>query len=111
LHSHAKSPQIYKKSLLAVTGAGFISRYYHPNGYFSADVENQFIYRTLGRTGIKLPIISMGTNNTSNNALIRTDLDIKCIDATQYYTEDENMPDLNSTGEIYQSQYQCLKHG
>ncbi len=38
--------------------------------------ERKFIYRTLGKTGIKLPIISMGTHLTSNPNLVRTALDI-----------------------------------
>ena len=34
--------------------------------------ERKIIYRTLGKTGIKIPIISMGTGNTSNPALVRS---------------------------------------
>jgi predicted aldo/keto reductase-like oxidoreductase len=37
--------------------------------------ERKFIYRTLGKTGIKLPIISMGTHLTSDPNLVRTALD------------------------------------
>ena len=34
-----------------------------------------FIYRTLGKTGIKLPVISMGTMDETSEALVRTALD------------------------------------
>lgn len=37
--------------------------------------ERKFIYRTLGKTGIKLPIVSMGTHLTSDPNLVRAALD------------------------------------
>lgn len=37
--------------------------------------ERKFIYRTLGKTGLKLPIISMGVMNSDNPALIAAALD------------------------------------
>ncbi|NIM90646.1 MAG: hypothetical protein GTO17_06820, partial [Candidatus Aminicenantes bacterium] len=37
--------------------------------------ERKFICRTLGKTGIKLPIISMGTHLTSDPNLVRAALD------------------------------------
>ncbi len=46
-----------------------------------------FVYRTLGRTGIKLPIISMGTVDATTEALVRKALDegIAHIVTAQYY--------------------------
>ncbi len=44
----------------------------------SADQESsnkKFIYRTLGKTGIKLPIVSMGAQQTNNPNLVRAALD------------------------------------
>ncbi len=37
--------------------------------------EEQMIYRTLGKTGLKLPIVSMGVMNADNPALVRAALD------------------------------------
>ncbi len=47
----------------------------------------QIVYRTLGKTGIKLPIVSMGTMDATSEALIRTALDsgISHIATAQYY--------------------------
>jgi hypothetical protein len=36
----------------------------------------QKIYRTLGKTGIKLPVITMGVMNSDNPALMRAYLDV-----------------------------------
>ena len=33
--------------------------------------DNKIIFRTLGRTGIKLPIVSMGVMNANNPALLK----------------------------------------
>jgi predicted aldo/keto reductase-like oxidoreductase len=47
----------------------------------------KMVYRTLGKTGIKLPIVSMGTMDATSEALIRTALDsgISHIATAQYY--------------------------
>jgi predicted aldo/keto reductase-like oxidoreductase len=37
--------------------------------------EEKFVYRTLGRTGIKVPIVSMGTGDTDNPNLIKAAVD------------------------------------
>ena len=37
--------------------------------------ERKFVYRTLGKTGIKLPVINMGVMLTDNPNLIREALD------------------------------------
>jgi len=37
--------------------------------------KRKFIYRTLGKTGVKLPVISMGVLNTTDPSLIRAALD------------------------------------
>jgi len=81
-----------RNSLLAATGAGLISRHYRPDMHLSNPQENKFIYRTIGRTGIKLPIVSLGTNNTSNHALIRTALEkgIKLLATAGAYQNGNN---------------------
>lgn len=49
--------------------------------------KHKFVYRTLGKTGIKLPIVSMGTMDATSEALTRTALDagISHIATAQYY--------------------------
>lgn len=54
--------------------------------------ERKFIYRTLGRTGIKVPVIGMGMIQPSNPALVRAALDagIKHFDTTGIPAVQEN---------------------
>jgi len=49
--------------------------------------KHKLVYRTLGKTGIKLPIVSMGTMDAISEALVRTALDggISHIATAQYY--------------------------
>ena len=57
--------------------------------------EKKIVYRTLGKTGIKVPVISMGTNHLDNPNLVRAALDsgIVMIDTAQAYQrgQDEGM--------------------
>jgi len=49
--------------------------------------EKKIAYRTLGKTGLKLPIVSMGSMDATSEALLRTALDsgIRHIATAQYY--------------------------
>jgi predicted aldo/keto reductase-like oxidoreductase len=49
--------------------------------------ERKFVYRTLGKTGIKLPVMSMGVMNTDNYNLVRAALDsgFVMLDTAQTY--------------------------
>ena len=49
--------------------------------------KRKLVYRTLGKTGVKLPIVSMGTMDATSEALVRTALDsgIAHIATAQYY--------------------------
>ena len=49
--------------------------------------KRKMVYRTLGKTGLKLPIISMGTMDAISEALVRTALDagIRYIATAPYY--------------------------
>ncbi len=55
----------------------------------SADTDSKFIYRTLGNTGIKLPVVSMGVMNTDNPNLIKAALNAGIIhlDTARKYLE------------------------
>ena len=54
--------------------------------------ERKFIYRTLGKTGIKLPVISMGVMNANNPNLVRAALDagIVHLDTAHGYQRGRN---------------------
>lgn len=54
--------------------------------------ESKFIYRTLGRTGIKLPVVSMGVMNADNPNLVAAALDagIVMLDTAWGYQRGNN---------------------
>ena len=54
--------------------------------------EKKIVYRTLGKTGIKLPVINMGVMNTDNPALVRAALDsgVVMLDTAQTYQRGQN---------------------
>jgi len=54
--------------------------------------ERKIIYRTLGKTGIKIPIVSMGANRTQDSNLFRMALDngLKYIDTAYVYQGGRN---------------------
>ena len=54
--------------------------------------EKKFVYRTLGNTGIKVPVISMGVMNTDNPNLVRVALDsgMVLLDTAQVYQRGQN---------------------
>jgi len=54
--------------------------------------EEKMTYRTLGKTGIKLPVITMGVMNTSNPALVRAALEnnLYFLDTAQTYQRGTN---------------------
>lgn len=54
--------------------------------------EKKVIYRTLGKTGIKLPIVSMGALNANNPELVRAALDagIVLLDTAHSYQQGRN---------------------
>ena len=83
-----------KKSMLALTGAGiaqntFSSSLSDPNARHG---NKQFVYRKLGNTGIKLPVVSMGTGNCDNPNLVREALDkgVKLLATHEYYLNGNN---------------------
>lgn len=93
-----------KNSLLTVTGAGVASKTLSgTTGDLRQEVEEKkFVYRTLGKTGIKLPVISMGTAHTSNLNLIKKALDegVKLYATAEFYTNGNNQIML---GEVTQN--------
>ena len=67
--------QFIKQGLLGLTGAGLAAhslRTVKTRNSGSADKEiksGKIIYRTFGKTGIKIPVISMGTGDTITQIL------------------------------------------
>jgi predicted aldo/keto reductase-like oxidoreductase len=83
-----------KNSLFAITGAGLAGRS-HPGTerHNLPRGENRtHIYRTLGKTGIEIPVISMGTGNCDNPNLVREALDqgVKLLATSEYYQNGNN---------------------
>ncbi|MBN2184678.1 MAG: aldo/keto reductase [Candidatus Krumholzibacteriota bacterium] len=54
--------------------------------------KDDLVYRKLGGTGIELPVVSIGTGDTSDPGLIRAALDagVKLLATSQYYGEGRN---------------------
>ena len=89
-----------KISLLTAAGAGLASKSFSNHPISSIKEEKKIIYRTLGKTGIKIPIISMGTGNTNNPNLIREALNqgVKLFATSEYYQNGNNEKML---GEVF----------
>jgi predicted aldo/keto reductase-like oxidoreductase len=54
--------------------------------------EKKFAYRTLGKTGMKLPVINMGVMNTNDASLVKVALDsgMMMLDTAQTYQRGQN---------------------
>ena len=54
--------------------------------------ERKFVYRTLGKTGIRIPVVSMGVMNSDNPNLVRAALDagIVHLDTAWFYGRGRN---------------------
>jgi len=82
-----------KKSLISMAGASML-----PSAVSSASSrpekpsENKLVFRTLGKTGSKVPIISMGTGNVNNPNLVKTACNsgIRLFFTATYYGEGNN---------------------
>ncbi len=83
-----------KKSLLGMTGASLVTPSFAKHLYIRNDKTQkpEFVYRTLGNTGMKLPVISMGTGDTNNPNLVKAALDagIVLLATAQYYGNGNN---------------------
>ena len=91
-----------RNGLLVVTGSSVaIPSIAGSNRSGNEEIAKQdFVYRTLGKTGIKIPIVSMGTGNTDNPALIRAAMDkgVKLFATSEYYHNGNNEKML---GEVF----------
>ena len=83
-----------RNSLFAISGTSLAhnSFAYPPLNPHVRNEANEFVYRTLGKTGFKLPVVSMGTGNCDNPNLVREALDrgVKLLATHQYYLNGNN---------------------
>jgi predicted aldo/keto reductase-like oxidoreductase len=90
--------EFIRQGLLGITGAGLAAHSLRPaNTYKSIPLSpekgaGKVIHRTLGKTGIKVPVISMGTGDTDNPNLVKAGLDkgIKLYATSRYYGNGKN---------------------
>ena len=89
-----------RRDFMKSTLAGFGGLFFLPKIDMKQDLrvveakgkEKKFVYRTLGKTGIKVPVISMGVMNTDNPSLVRVALDsgMVMLDTAQTYQRGQN---------------------
>jgi len=92
--------QFIKQGLLGLTGAGLAAhtlRTIRPDseaipGKNTDKDATKILYRTLGKTGLKLPVVSMGTGDTDNPNLVRAGMDggITLYATSRYYGNGRN---------------------
>jgi predicted aldo/keto reductase-like oxidoreductase len=93
--------EFLKKSLAGISAAtlmpGVVSASI-TNAVLKPNSQQDIASRTLGRTGVKLPVISMGTSNINNPGLILAAIDsgIKLFTTSSYYGEGNNEIMLSS---------------
>jgi predicted aldo/keto reductase-like oxidoreductase len=82
--------QFLKKSIIGLTGAALLPSNLRLGK--SNAVPTELPFRTLGKTGIKTPLISMGTSDTSSSGFIRSayEAGIKMFFSATYYGEGKN---------------------
>ena len=83
-----------KKTLIGISGALMVSNRAHgENIYFgSKDLQSDLPSRILGKTGIRIPLISLGTSGITNSNFIRTayNAGIRVFFSATYYGEGNN---------------------
>ncbi|MGZ6202650.1 MAG: aldo/keto reductase, partial [Thermodesulfobacteriota bacterium] len=92
--------EIGRRDFMKSTLAGVGGLFFLPPNKSKAEVrvveakgkERKFVYRTLGKTGIKVPVINMGVMNTDNPSLVRVALDsgMVMLDTAQTYQRGQN---------------------
>ena len=92
--------RIGRRDFMKSTLAGFGGFFFLPSNDKGLELkvvegkgkERKFVYRTLGKTGLKLPVINMGVMNTNNPNLVRAALDsgVVLLDSAQTYQRGQN---------------------
>jgi len=91
---------IDRRDFMKSTLAGFGGLFFLPQMDMKQEVkiveakgkEKKFVFRTLGKTGLKLPVINMGVMNSDNPNLVRAALDsgILLLDTAHAYMQGRN---------------------
>ena len=93
-----------KKSILGVSGAALLSGSLKASTFSSPfkSSTQELPVRTLGKTGLKIPVLSMGTGDTSNPALIKAVLNsgVRLFGTSAYYGNGNNESML---GEVFKT--------
>ena len=83
-----------KKSLIGISGAALLGGQVKASSLYTDNsvLKDELPLRTLGKTGLKLPVISMGTGDTQNAALVKGALDngIRLFGTSAYYGNGNN---------------------
>lgn len=82
-----------KRSIATAAGVAVIQSAFGNSDKGTAKMsENKVVYRILGKTGIKIPIVSMGAGDTDNKKLLGASLDsgIKLLATSEYYGNGQN---------------------
>jgi predicted aldo/keto reductase-like oxidoreductase len=81
-----------RRSFIKKGAAGLAGAVVLPSALKGEKKEAKFIYRTLGKTGLKLPIVSMGVMNADNPKLVQAALDagIVHLDTAHAYQRGRN---------------------
>ena len=83
-----------KKSLIGISGAALMPSAIN-SGVFARkpiSISSELPSRTLGKTGLKTPLISMGTSNATSSGLVRAayEAGVKLFFSATYYGEGNN---------------------
>lgn len=83
--------EFVKKALAGLTGAAVLPAAIKA-GVIEQPSQKELPVRTLGKTGVKIPLFSMGTGDTSNPALIKAAIDagITLFGTSTYYGNGNN---------------------
>jgi len=91
---------IGRRDFMKSSLAGFGGFFFLPSNQEKQEVkfveakgkERKFVYRPLGKTGLKLPVINMGVMNTDNPNLVRAALEagVVMLDTAQTYQRGQN---------------------
>lgn len=87
--------EFLKKSIAGAAGMAFLPALMEDDAKAKAGEpkeKSKFVTRTLGKTGIVLPVVSMGVMNSDNPNLVKVALDkgIVLIDTAHYYQRGRN---------------------
>jgi len=97
-----KSSDINRRKFLSATTAGVVSAGLaglipgtvlgQEKKAAAGEKKKEIIYRTLGRTGLKVPIVSMGVMNANNPEIVQAsyDLGVRHFDTAAYYQYGRN---------------------